>query len=76
MIGMPYLNYIQSKAKFSNYKCLDEKICLEDEDLNLKFIQAKSFIAEKVIALKTGKIQNEFARVNITRVKINIFYQI
>jgi hypothetical protein len=43
---------------------LDEQISFEDEDLNVKFTQAKSFIADKVVALKNGKIENEFARVN------------
>jgi hypothetical protein len=31
--------------------------------LNIKFTQARSFIANKVIALKNGNIKNEFATV-------------
>ena len=58
---------VLSKSEYSNsfnlkFKILD-LISFEDEELNLKFTQAKSFIADKVVALKSGKIEIEFARV-------------
>lgn len=47
----------------NNFLKLDEKIHFEDEDLNMKFTQSKSFIANKARGLMDGKIEIEFARV-------------